>query len=77
MSDPNIHASYGLRFLINHSRDALKIMPEVLEAVLKALARIGLRDQKPLVEVPSVEDGTDEAAVAARDEALDMNSEIE
>jgi hypothetical protein len=52
-------------------------MPEVLEAVLKALARIGLRDQKPLVEVPSVEDGTDEAAVAARDEALDMNSEIE
>lgn len=52
LSNPEIHASFGLRFLIQHSRDTLKIMPEVMEAFFKAIARIALREIRPAIEVP-------------------------
>jgi len=62
LQDPAIHASYGLKFLIANSRDSLKIMPEVLDATLRALVRIGLKEMKPIVEVPSLDEGADDAA---------------
>lgn len=46
-------------------------MPEVIDSTLRALVRIGLREMKPIVEVPSLDEGADEAATQARDEALD------
>jgi hypothetical protein len=42
LCDPKIHDSFGLRFMVNHSRDSLKILPEVLEALMRALAEISL-----------------------------------
>jgi len=48
-----------------------------MDATLRALVRICLREQKPIIEVPSLDEGADEAAVAARDEALDLNAENE
>jgi hypothetical protein len=64
LSDPAIHASYGLKFIIANSRDSLKIMPEVMDGMLRALVRIGLRELKPIVEVPSL---TEEATDAEKD----------
>jgi len=46
-------------------------MPEVIDSTLRALVRIGLREMKPIVEVPSLDEGADDAATQARDEALD------
>jgi hypothetical protein len=63
LSNPEIHASYGLRFLIQHSRDSLKIMPEVMEAFFRAIARIALREPRPMIEVPAIEEGENESMV--------------
>lgn len=52
LCDPKIHESLGLKFMINHSRDSLKIMPEVLEALMRALATISLQTVKAPREIP-------------------------
>ena len=75
--DPNIHSSYGLKFLISNCRDALKIMPDVMDATLRALVRIGLREMKPIVEVPSLDAEADDPQKQAYEEALDLNKENE
>lgn len=59
LCDPYIHDSYGLRFMITHSRDSLKIMPEVLEALMRALAQISLTQPRTAKEVPIIEEGTE------------------
>lgn len=48
-----------------------------MDATLRALVRICLREQKPIIEVPSLDEGADEAAIQARDDALDLNAENE
>jgi hypothetical protein len=48
-----------------------------MDATLRALARICLREQKPIVEVPSLDEGADDAAVLANEEARDLNAENE
>ena len=65
LMEPSIHASYGLKFLMANSRDALKIMPEVMDGMLRALVRIGMREIKPIIEVPSL---TEEATDAEREQ---------
>ena len=42
------------------------IMPEVMEAFFRAIARIALREPRQIMEVPAVEDGADEAVVQER-----------
>lgn len=77
LSNPEIHASYGLRFLIQHSRDSLKIMPEVMEAFFRAIARIALRYPTEQKEVPVVEGEADESAIAERERINEENATIE
>jgi hypothetical protein len=45
--------------MITHSRDSLKIMPEVLEALMRALAQISLTQPRTAKEVPIIEEGTE------------------
>jgi len=52
-------------------------MPEVMEAFFRAIARIALREPRQLMEVPTVEDGAEEAAVQERERAIDENATIE
>lgn len=52
LAEPKIHESFGLKFMVNHSRDSLKIMPDVLEALMRALASISLQTVKAPKELP-------------------------
>ena len=63
--------------MIQESRNALKIAPDVSDPIFRAIAKIGMKQPEAAEEVPEVEEGADETAVAARDEALDRNAEKE
>lgn len=52
-------------------------MPEVMEAFFRAIARIALREARPLLEVPVVEDGADESMIAEKERTTDENAIIE
>lgn len=73
LSNAEIHEAHGLRFIINHSRDQLKIMPEVMEAFFKAVSRVALKEPKAPQEVPVIEEGADEAAITIRDNIVTEN----